>query len=111
MDDYESYYLDGKDEEHANWLRYVNTARNRAEQNLLSFQHQGNIYFCTIKHVSPGTELLVWYGEEYVKQLGLSVASISDNGKEICISMHACTCVHVRACTYCLYIFPYHYLR
>ncbi|XP_065904114.1 PR domain zinc finger protein 5-like [Dysidea avara] len=78
-DDSESYYLDGKNEEHANWLRFVNTARNKAEQNLLSFQYQGNIYFCTIKHVSPGTELLVWYGEEYVRQLGLSVASISDN--------------------------------
>jgi len=69
----ESYYIDGKNEEHASWLRFINCARNEKEQNLLSFQHQGNIYCYTIKDILPGTELLVWYGEQYVKLLGLTV--------------------------------------
>ena len=67
------YYIDAKNEEHANWLRFINCARNEKEQNLLSFQYQGNIYCYTTKDILPGTELLVWYGEQYVKLLGLTV--------------------------------------
>jgi len=67
------YYIDAKNEEHASWLRFINCARNEEEQNLLSFQYQGNIYCYTIKDILPGTELLVWYGEQYVKLLGLPV--------------------------------------
>jgi len=52
-------------------LRFINCARNK-EQNLISFQYQGNIYCYTIKDILPGTELLVWYGEQYVKLLGLT---------------------------------------
>ena len=69
----ESYYIDAKNEEHASWLRFINCARNEKEQNLLSFQYQGNIYCYTIKDILPGTELLVWYGEQYVKLLGIPV--------------------------------------
>ena len=69
----ESYYIDAKNEEHASWLRFINCARNEKEQNLLSFQYEGDIYCYTIKDILPGTELLVWYGEQYVKLLGLTV--------------------------------------
>ncbi|XP_065903882.1 histone-lysine N-methyltransferase PRDM9-like [Dysidea avara] len=68
-----SYYIDAKSEEHSNWLRFINCARNESEQNLLSFQYKGNIYCYTIKSIPPGTELLVWYGEDYVKQQRLTV--------------------------------------
>ncbi|XP_065900691.1 zinc finger protein 709-like isoform X2 [Dysidea avara] len=74
----ESYYIDGKNEEHASWLRFINCARSEEEQNLLSFQYQGNIYCYTIKDILPGTELLVWYGEQYVKLLGLPLDHIID---------------------------------
>ena len=57
-------------------LRFINCARHEEEQNLLSFQYQGNIYCYTIKDILPGTELLVWYGEQYVKLLGLPVDRI-----------------------------------
>jgi len=67
------YYIDAKNEEHANWLRFINCARNEKEQNLLSFQSRGKIYCYTIKDILPGKELLVWYGEQYVKLLGLKV--------------------------------------
>ena len=62
-------------------MRFVNCARNEAEQNLISFQYHGVIYYRTIKHVTPGSELLVWYGEEYAKELGLSVDYSLDDGK------------------------------
>ena len=65
-------------------MRFVNCARNEAEQNLISFQYHGVIYYRTIKHVTPGSELLVWYGEEYAKELGLSVDYSLDDGKHLC---------------------------
>ncbi|XP_065904055.1 oocyte zinc finger protein XlCOF6-like [Dysidea avara] len=74
----ESYYIDAKNEKHANWLRFINYARSVEEQNLLSFQYQGNIYCHAIDDIKPGTELLVWYGEQYVKLLGLPVDQIID---------------------------------
>ena len=71
-----SYYVDGKIEEEANWLRFVNCARHDEEQNVEAFQCCGSIYYCTSKDVDAGTELLTWYGNEYAtKNLGLSVDS------------------------------------
>ena len=78
------YFIDGKNEEHSNWLRFVNCARNEGEQNLLSFQYHGDIYYRTIKHITPNSELLVWYGEEYAKEMGLSVDYSLDDGKLQC---------------------------
>ena len=71
-------------------MRFVNCARNEAEQNLISFQYHGDIYYRTIKHVTPGSELLVWYGEEYAKELGLSVDYSLDDGMTVCMCMYAC---------------------
>ena len=67
------YFLDGHDPAKSNWLRYVNCARHEEEQNLAAFQHKGKIYYRTFKHIYPGNELLVWYGQEYAKQFGISV--------------------------------------
>ena len=68
-----SYFIDGRDEECSNWLRFINCARNEEEQNLVAFQFKGHIYYRTFKTVYPGNELFVWYGEEYAKDLGISV--------------------------------------
>ena len=68
-----SHYIDGIDEKFANWLRYINCARTAAEQNLIAFQTHGKIFHRVHKKIEPGTELLVWYGEEYAQQLGISV--------------------------------------
>ena len=31
------------------------------------------MYYRTYKDVKPGTELLVWYGDNYAEELGISV--------------------------------------
>ena len=81
-------------------MRFVNCARNEAEQNLISFQYHGDIYYRTIKHVTPGSELLVWYGEQYAKELGLSVDYSLDNGMCVYIASMLCTCcMFVCMCT------------
>ncbi|CAH1256600.1 PRDM9 [Branchiostoma lanceolatum] len=66
------YYIDATDVTKSSWMRYVNCARNEEEQNLVAFQYYRNIYYRTYKPVPPGTELLVWYGNEYAKELGIS---------------------------------------
>ncbi|XP_072542771.1 uncharacterized protein [Salminus brasiliensis] len=60
-------YIDAKRETHANWMRYVNCARNDEEQNLVAFQHRGRILYRCCRPVRPGQELLVWYAEEYAR--------------------------------------------
>uniref|UniRef100_UPI00398E9A3A histone-lysine N-methyltransferase PRDM9-like n=1 Tax=Pristiophorus japonicus TaxID=55135 RepID=UPI00398E9A3A len=64
-------YIDAKDESTSNWMRFVNCARKEEEQNLVAFQHCAKIYYRTCKPVPPRCELLVWYGDEYAKELGI----------------------------------------
>ncbi|XP_038669366.1 histone-lysine N-methyltransferase PRDM9-like isoform X2 [Scyliorhinus canicula] len=64
-------YIDAKDESNSNWMRFVNCARKEEEQNLVAFQQQGRIYYRSCKPVPPRCELLVWYGDEYAKELGI----------------------------------------
>ena len=68
-----SHFLDGRDESLSNWMRFVNCSRSEDEQNLVAYQFRGNIYYRTYKPISPGKELLVWYGESYAKDLGISL--------------------------------------
>ncbi|KAB0337937.1 hypothetical protein FD754_024905, partial [Muntiacus muntjak] len=64
-------YVDGKDTSWANWMRYVNRARDDEEQNLVAFQYHGQIFYRTCQVIRPGCELLVWYGDEYGQDLGI----------------------------------------
>ncbi|XP_015448625.1 probable histone-lysine N-methyltransferase PRDM7 [Pteropus alecto] len=68
-------YVDGKDESRANWMRYVNCARDDEEQNLLAFQYHRQIFYRTCRVIRPGCELLVWYGDEYGQKLGITWGS------------------------------------
>uniref|UniRef100_A0A3B3QW85 PR domain containing 9 n=1 Tax=Paramormyrops kingsleyae TaxID=1676925 RepID=A0A3B3QW85_9TELE len=51
---------------------YVNCARDEEEQNLVAFQHKGGILYRCCKPIAPGQELLVWYAEDYAKDLGIT---------------------------------------
>ncbi|CAI9164372.1 unnamed protein product [Rangifer tarandus platyrhynchus] len=64
-------YVDGKDTSWANWMRYVNCARDDEEQNLVAFQYHGQIFYRTCQVIRPGCELLVWYGDKYGQDLGI----------------------------------------
>nr|XP_023647020.1 zinc finger protein 431-like isoform X1 [Paramormyrops kingsleyae]XP_023647022.1 zinc finger protein 431-like isoform X1 [Paramormyrops kingsleyae] len=65
-------YIDARRESHSNWMRYVNCARDEEEQNLVAFQHKGNILYRCCKPIAPRQELLVWYGEDYAKDQGIT---------------------------------------
>ncbi|XP_062859446.1 histone-lysine N-methyltransferase PRDM9-like [Trichomycterus rosablanca] len=64
-------YIDAEKETHANWMRYVNCARNEEEQNLVAFQYRGEIFYRCCRPIKPGQELLVWYEEDYAKDLSI----------------------------------------
>jgi len=58
-----SHIVDGRDEQHSNWMRFVNCARDDKEQNLVAMQFRGEIYYKACVPVEAGSELLVWYQE------------------------------------------------
>ncbi|XP_052260242.1 uncharacterized protein LOC127864550 isoform X5 [Dreissena polymorpha] len=67
-----SHFVDAQNKATSNWMRYVNCAMKEADQNLVAFQYKGGIYYCTLKPISPEEELLVWYGDEFARELGLN---------------------------------------
>ncbi|KAF7707782.1 hypothetical protein HF521_019000 [Silurus meridionalis] len=62
-------YIDATSEMNSNWMRYVNCARNEREQNLVAFQYQGGILYRCSQPIEPGQELLMWYEEDYAKDV------------------------------------------
>ncbi|XP_031551576.1 putative histone-lysine N-methyltransferase PRDM6 [Actinia tenebrosa] len=60
-----NHYVDGQDEKTSSWMRFIQCARYREEQNMTVFQYCGNIYYRAYKHIPAGRELLVWYDEKY----------------------------------------------
>ena len=76
--------IDASDPTHSNWLRFVNSARSEDEQNMMAFQYQGEIYYRTFKDIYPGTELLVWYGDQYANDLGISTLREGESSFPVC---------------------------
>lgn len=87
-----SCIVDGTDEQHGNWMRFVNCARDIKEQNLVVTQFHGEIYFRTCVPVPAGSELLVWYSESYPTKVNSS-SQKEENG-------------HPLACESCELVFP-----
>ncbi|KAF5910211.1 PR domain zinc finger protein 8-like [Clarias magur] len=54
------------------WLRLVQAALDAEEQNTEAYLRGGQLYFRTIRDISQGEELLVWYDEELSHLLGFS---------------------------------------
>ncbi|XP_026963261.1 PR domain zinc finger protein 4 isoform X3 [Sagmatias obliquidens] len=59
------------DENECNWMMFVRRARNREEQNLVAYPHDGKIYFCTSQDIPPENELLFYYSRDYAQQIGV----------------------------------------
>lgn len=73
------------------WTKYIQCARNTAEQNTVAFQFGADIYFQTYKTIKPGEEILVWYAEYYEQHHGIPVGvrkinktkEMSETGKSL----------------------------
>ncbi|XP_058247607.1 histone-lysine N-methyltransferase PRDM7-like [Hemibagrus wyckioides] len=62
-------YIDAKREVCANWMRYVNCARDEEEQNLVAIKYRGGILYRSCRPINSEQELLVWYNEDHAKDL------------------------------------------
>uniref|UniRef100_M4A721 PR domain containing 14 n=1 Tax=Xiphophorus maculatus TaxID=8083 RepID=M4A721_XIPMA len=64
------HFVDGRGA-FGNWMSLVKCARFPEEQNLIAVQVQGQIFYEACKEITPGQELLVWYGDCYTQFLGI----------------------------------------
>lgn len=67
-----THYVDGAGDQR-NWMKYVNCARHDGEQNLVLVQEEGEVFYEVCKEVPEGCELLVWYGDTYLKYMGIPI--------------------------------------
>ncbi|CAM4459406.1 unnamed protein product [Caretta caretta] len=65
------FYIITTDENECNWMMFVHRARNREEQNLVAYPHDGKMYFCTSRDIPPEQELLFYYSRDYARQIGV----------------------------------------
>ncbi|XP_060632924.2 PR domain zinc finger protein 4 isoform X2 [Anolis sagrei] len=65
------FYILTTDENECNWMMFVRKARNREEQNLVAYPHDGKIYFCTSHDIPPDHELVFYYSRDYARQIGV----------------------------------------
>ncbi|XP_054759985.2 zinc finger protein 888-like [Lytechinus pictus] len=86
------FYLDGSNITHNNWLYHISPARTTAEQNLEAFQHYGDIYYRAIDNIQPGTELKVFYSDEYREKIGCKIKldDLGFNKEADCFKCHMC---------------------
>uniref|UniRef100_A0A8C5UFR2 PR domain zinc finger protein 8 n=1 Tax=Malurus cyaneus samueli TaxID=2593467 RepID=A0A8C5UFR2_9PASS len=51
------------------WLRLVQSAREREEQNLEAYIKSGQLFYRSLRRIAKDEELLVWYGKELTELL------------------------------------------
>ena len=77
------------------WSNFL-VVRCEDEQNMVAYQHCGEIYYRTFRDIHPGDELLVWYGEEYARDLG--IALLPGQGINLLYTVCMCSCLCYLEC-------------
>lgn len=54
------------------WLRLVQSARDKEEQNLEAYVKSGQLFYRSLRRIEKDEELLVWYGKDLIDLLLLS---------------------------------------
>lgn len=67
-----THFVDGAGDQR-NWMKYVNCARHEGEQNLVLIQEEGELFYEVCMDIAEGSELLVWYGDTYLKYMGIPI--------------------------------------
>ncbi|XP_015279361.1 PREDICTED: PR domain zinc finger protein 14 [Gekko japonicus] len=104
-----SHFIDGRGAS-GNWMALVNCARFPEEQNMTALQCQGRIYYETCKEISPGQELLVWYGDGYLQFLGIPL-SLKGPAEGKRAQQHCEESAEGYKCERCGKVFAYKYYR
>ncbi|KAG2466393.1 PRDM8 protein, partial [Polypterus senegalus] len=56
------------------WLRLVQSARDKEEQNLEAYVKNGQLFYRSLRRIEKDEELLVWYGKDLIELLLLSTS-------------------------------------
>nr|XP_034981500.1 PR domain zinc finger protein 14 [Zootoca vivipara] len=104
-----SHFIDGRGSS-GNWMSLVNCARFPEEQNLTALQRQGQIFYESCKEVTPGQELLVWYGDCYLQFLGIPI-SLKGTTEGKPAQAHSEESLEGYTCERCGKVFAYKYYR
>ncbi|XP_046388967.1 PR domain zinc finger protein 10-like isoform X2 [Ischnura elegans] len=75
--------LDVSDENSSNWMRFVRTAKNFKDINLILSQQGHSLYFTTTRLIHPREELLVWYSLPYAQRRGLPILTSVSQEKKV----------------------------
>ena len=67
-----THYVDGAGDQR-NWMKFVNCARHEGEQNLVLIQEDGELFYEACVDIAEESELLVWYGDTYLKYMGIPI--------------------------------------
>ncbi|KAM6976851.1 PR domain zinc finger protein 14 [Aplochiton taeniatus] len=104
-----SHFVDGRGAS-GNWMSLVKCARFPEEQNLITVQSEGQIFYEACKEIQPGQELLVWYGDCYVQFLGipLTLKGTAEEGNKLLLSEDS---GEGFKCDRCGKVFAYKYYR
>ncbi|KAL7982148.1 hypothetical protein Chor_001205 [Crotalus horridus] len=70
------------------WLRLVQSARDKEEQNLEAYIKNGQLFYRSLRRIAKDEELLVWYGKDLTELLLLSPARSQSKMKAS--SPHTC---------------------
>ncbi|XP_020916077.1 putative histone-lysine N-methyltransferase PRDM6 [Exaiptasia diaphana] len=75
------YFIEGTDLSSANWMRFIQCARNKAEQNTSAFQYKGRVYYRVLRDIDIGEEILVWYDDCYQQYMGIPIMEQTNGTK------------------------------
>lgn len=65
----------GSSSEGLMWLRLLQSARDRDEQNLEAYIKNGQLFYRSTRRIEKDEELLVWYGKDLIELLQLGSGS------------------------------------
>lgn len=63
------------------WLRLVQSARDKEEQNLEAYVKNGQLFYRSLRRIEKDEELLVWYGKDLIDLLLLSSSRVPPKSK------------------------------
>jgi hypothetical protein len=66
------FYVDAFYKNNSNWVRYINCARTITEENMYPHQYNDEVYYVAYECIKSGTELFIWYGDDYGSDLGFT---------------------------------------
>ncbi|XP_063061332.1 PR domain zinc finger protein 10 [Engraulis encrasicolus] len=81
--DEEAVWFDLTDEDHCNWLMFVQPAHNHLEQNLVAYQYGADIFYTTIKNIQPKQELKVWYAASYAEFVNQKIHNVTEEERKV----------------------------